>query len=80
MKKETVTSIIVIETIHSLTILLELDSMTTEYTHRQIIYSLNSISNLPSNRVGRVETLESDAKDLMNKLFSNSNIINLIGK
>jgi len=54
--------------------------MTTEYSHQQIIYSLNSIANLPSDRLGGVEKLDDVAKNLVNQIFSNPDIINLIGK
>lgn len=50
------------------------------FTDRQIHYALNSISNLPSNRVGNAGKLEATAKELLEEIFSNAKIINLIGK
>jgi len=53
----------------------------TAYTHQQIIFALNSVANnLTSERVGSVEMLEKEAKQLITEIFSHSDIINLIGK
>lgn len=54
--------------------------MSTEFSHQQIIFALNTISALPSNRVGKAGKLEAEATELLEAIFSNADIINLIGK
>lgn len=51
-----------------------------EYTHQQIIFSLNSIANAPSGRHGTVSELESYAATVINRVFSDTGVIGLIGE
>ncbi len=54
--------------------------MTTPvYDPKQIIFSLNSIANAPSNRTGTKEKLESYAKGLIHDILKNHKIRELIG-
>lgn len=52
----------------------------TEYSHQNKIFALNSIANVASNRLGKAPELEVQAKELINKILNNSDIISLIGK
>lgn len=51
-----------------------------KYNDRQIIFALNSIANLPSNRIGPADKLEAEARETITDIFENTEIINLIGK
>jgi hypothetical protein len=54
--------------------------MSTLYSQQQIIFALNSIANAPSGRHGTVDQLQSYAKQLIIEVFSNSDVIKMIGE